>query len=46
MRCSVVVGRTFDHLHAGRKLLLTMAVLLLEPPGLSDQQRHIIVGIT
>lgn len=43
---SVAVGGTFDHLHTGHKLLLTVAALLLEPPGQSDQQRRLVVGIT
>lgn len=44
---SVAVGGTFDHLHAGHKLLLTMTALLLnlaEKPASSG--RSLIVGIT
>jgi phosphopantetheine adenylyltransferase len=43
---SVAVGGTFDHLHAGHKLLLTMATLLLQPPIQSDQRRRVVIGIT
>ncbi len=45
---AVAVGGTFDHLHAGHKLLLTMTALMIEPferekPTLD---RSITVGIT
>ena len=41
---SVAVGGTFDHLHAGHKLLLTMTALLLDP--ISIQGACLTVGIT
>ena len=45
---SVAVGGTFDHLHAGHKLLLTMTALVLEPANISNesQERHLTIGIT
>lgn len=45
---SVAVGGTFDHLHAGHKLLLTMTAFLLEPysPGKSGKERALTIGIT
>ena len=39
----VAVGGTFDHIHAGHKLLLTATALLLQP---SSEPRRLIVGIT
>ena len=45
---SVAVGGTFDHLHAGHKLLLTATALLLESSKDSDEQKgsYLTVGIT
>lgn len=41
---SIAVGGTFDHLHAGHKLLLTMTALLLDP--ISIQGACLTIGIT
>ena len=45
---SVAVGGTFDHLHAGHKLLLTMTALILAPCDLTQpaKKRNLTVGIT
>lgn len=43
----VALGGTFDHLHAGHKLLLTMSLLLLEPEIVHEpRDRTLIVGIS
>lgn len=41
---SVAVGGTFDHLHAGHKLLLTMTALVLDPRSI--QGACLTIGIT
>ncbi len=41
---SVAVGGTFDHLHAGHKLLLTMTALVLDPTSI--QGACLTIGIT
>ena len=45
---SVAVGGTFDHLHIGHKLLLSMTVLACEPSDTSPnrQERRLTIGIT
>lgn len=43
----VIIGGTFDNIHAGHKLLLTAMALLLQPvSNASSSARRLIVGIT
>lgn len=43
---SVALGGTFDHLHAGHKLLLTMAAFVLNPDDSLEKVRTLAIGIT
>ena len=44
---SVAVGGTFDHLHAGHKLLLSAVALVVEDEkGAHDEPRKLTIGIT
>lgn len=43
---SVAVGGTFDHLHIGHRLLLSMTALVLSPSANGGSRRHLTIGIT
>lgn len=44
---SVAVGGTFDHIHIGHKLLLTMTLFAVdEQASDDDQRRSVVIGIT
>lgn len=44
---SIAVGGTWDHIHSGHKLLLTMTLFLIDPPrGDSSRPQTATIGIT
>ena len=42
----VAVGGTFDHLHIGHKLLITMTIFAVDEDSSSNKERSAIIGIT